>query len=223
MIKTLAYVFYTEMLLMLRQSQEWLYSLVFFVVTLCLFPLAFTPDPIFLQKIIPGCVWIAALFSSLLSIQHIFYVDMEEGNLEQWLLSQTPLSLLVLIKMCAHWCLTALPLVLLTPLFCSAFHLPFAISLMLSFTLLIGTPLFTLLGSFVVALTLGLRQQGVMLGLLVFPLIIPVLIFAVIIVQQFVVGLPVLGPIAFLLGLSVFALTLMPLVIAATLRLGLDC
>lgn len=222
MLKSICFVFYIEFILLLRRSHEWLYPLGFFVIVMSLFPLAFLPDPIFLQKFMPGCVWIAALFASLLSIKNIFFTDKEDGNLEQLLLSQLPLSFIILAKLCAQWLVTELPLVILTPLLGWLFHLPISTLLALSVSLLLGTPILTLIGSFGVALTLGLRQQGALLGLLILPLVTPVLIFGVNIVQQSQAGFSVAGPLAFLAGFSVFAITLLPWAIAATLRVSMD-
>lgn len=215
-------LFYSECILLLRRSQEWLYPLGFFTMFMCLFPLALSPDPIFLQKIMPGCVWLAALLASLLSITHVFYTELEEGGLEQLLLSPTPLSLLLLAKLSAQWLVTELPIILLTPILASLFHLPFTTTLLLCLSLLIGTPILTLLGSLLAALTIGLRQQGVILGLLLLPLIVPVLIFAVNIVQQAEAGFSMIGPIAFLAGMLFLAITLLPIAIAATLRISVD-
>jgi heme exporter protein B len=222
MLKTIWLVFYTELLLLCRRSQEWLYPVGFFVIVISLFPLAFTPDPVFLQKYVPGCVWIAALLASLLSVANIFHSDLEDASMEQFALSQTPLTFLVLAKLCASWIATELPLILLTPLLGVLFHLSFATIAMLCLSLLLGTPVLTLLGSLCVALTLGLRQQGVLLGLLILPLSTPILIFGVSIVQQAQAGLSVVGATSFLAAIFVMALTIMPWTIAATLRVALD-
>ncbi len=223
MLKAAWFVFYTELILLLRCSQEWLYPLAFFVMVLSLFPLAITPDPALLIKMMPGCIWIAALLANLLSIQPLFFIDMEEGHLEQCLLSQIPLHLFMLAKLSAQWLVSTLPLILLIPLLSSAFHLTVSASIILCCTLLLGTPIVTLIGSLGAALTLGLRQQGtLLLGLLILPLVIPVLIFGVVIVQQSQAGLSIASPLAFLAGLSLLAITFLPWTIAVTLRVSLD-
>lgn len=222
MLNAIKFIFYAEILLLWRRSQEWLYPLAFFLIVISLFPLAFTPDPLFLQKYIPGCIWIAALLASLLSIENVFLTDMEDGHLEQLLLSQIPLSLLLFIKLAAQWIVSELPLILLTPLLGILFHLSTFSIFSLCLSLLLGTPILTLMGSLCVAFTLGLRQQGVLLGLLIFPLVTPVLIFGVNIVQQAEARLSITGPFAFLAGLSAFAITVLPWTIAATMRVGMD-
>lgn len=222
MLKAIRFIFLTEILLLLRRSQEWLYPLGFFFIVICLFPLAFTPDPAFLQKYMPGAVWIAALLASLLSIANVFQADMEEGHMEQLFLSQLPLPLVMLVKLCAQWIMTELPLILLTPLLGLFFGLSAYTIFVLSCSLLVGTPILTLMGSQCVALTLGLRQQGMLLGLLVFPLVIPVLIFGVNIVQQSAAGLSVTGPFAFLAGLCIFTVTVLPMTIALSVGISMD-
>lgn len=211
-----------ELLLRFRRSQEWLYPLGFFVIVVAMFPLAFTPDPVFLQKYIPGCIWIAALLASLLSIETLFLSDLEDGSLEQEILSPNSFATQVFAKLCAQWIVTQLPLILLTPVLGIMFHLSLATILVLVITLLIGTPVFTLIGALGVALTLGLRQPGMLLGLLIMPLTTPILIFGVIAVQQTQVGFNIMGPIAFMGALSIIAILTLPLAIAATVRVGVD-
>jgi len=222
MLKTFWFVFYMEMLLLFRRSQEWLYPLGFFVMVVCLFPLAFTPDVLFLQKYVPGCIWIAALLASLLSVSHLFFSDLEDNCLDQLVLSDTSLTLLMSAKLCAQWVATELPLIVLTPLLGLLFQLSLMNIGVLCLSLLLGTPILTLVGSLCVTLTLGLRQQGVLLGLLILPLVTPVLIFGVMIVQQAQAGFSIAGPLAFLAGLCVLAMTLLPWAIASTVKVGVD-
>ena len=222
MLEALRYIFFTELILLWRRSHEWLYPLGFFIIILSLFPLAFSPDPAFLEKYIAGGLWIAALFANLLAIENIFYADSEEGNLEQMLLSSIPLPLLLLAKLCTHWLVTILPLIILTPFICILFQLSWPSIAIICISLLLGTPILTLLGSLGVALTLGLRQQGMLLGLLILPLIIPVLIFGVNIVQQFQAGFSIAGPLSFLAGIKLLVITFLPWAISATLRISLE-
>ncbi len=218
----LKHLFYSELLLLWRRAHDWIYPLGFFVIVISLFPLAFSPDPNLLEKIIPGGIWIAALLASLLSIAPVFNTDLEDGALEQLLLSRVQLTFILLVKFSAQWLFTQLPLILLTPVLAVLFQLsPFA-TFSLCLSLLIGTPILILVGGFCVALTLGLRQQGALLGLLMLPLVIPVLIFGVSITQQAQAGFSIIAPVSFLAGLSVFAITVLPITIAATLRIGME-
>ncbi len=221
MLKALTHLFYLELLLLFRRSQEWLYPLAFFMIVVCLFPLIFSPDPDISQKYIIGYIWIAALFANLLAIETIFAHDLKEGYLEQLLLSNLPLTFLIIIKLAAQWMMSALPLILLTPLIGFLFNLSFSTIGMVSLSLLLGTPVLTLLGSLCVTLTLELQQAGILLGLLILPLITPVLIFSVLLVQQQQNHLPFLAPLAFLAGLSFLTMTCLPWLIALTLRISL--
>ena len=147
MLTTLWTVFYFELLLIWRRSQEWLYPIMFFVIVISLFPFAFSPDPILLQTLIPGGVWLAALFASILSINTLFHADVEEGSLEQWMLSPVPLPFLTLSKLTAHWLSATLPLILLIPFIGWLFQLPTTAIVILAASLLLGTPILILLGS----------------------------------------------------------------------------
>ena len=222
MLRKCQLIFYYELTLLLRHSQEWLYPVGFFLIIIMLFPLAFTPDPAFLQKYVPGCIWIAALLANLLTVEHIFTADMEEGFIEQLQLSGTPMTLFILSKLSAQWLVTQLPFILLTPLIGLLFHLPLMIIIVLCISLLLGTPILILIGSLGTALTLGLRQQGVLLSLLLLPLVIPILIFGVSMVQQRQANLVITGPLLFLAGILCLALTLLPSAIAATIKINLN-
>lgn len=222
MLASLRTVFYFELLLLWRRAQEWLYPIAFFVIVISLFPFAFSPDPALLRTLIPGGMWIAALFASILSIETLFHADMEEGSLEQWMLSSVPLPFLALTKIIAHWMTTMLPLILLTPLIGWLFQLSADTIAILTASLLLGTPILTLLGSLGVSLTLGLRQQGVMMSLLILPLSAPVIIFGVNMTLQSQAGFSATGPLALLGGLLVIAIVGIPFAAAAALKIGMD-
>ncbi|MHB1221149.1 MAG: heme exporter protein CcmB [Gammaproteobacteria bacterium] len=222
MLKAACLVFKMEIILLFRRSQEWLYPLSFFMMVILFFPLAFTSDVDFLQTYIPGFVWIAALLASLLSVETLFLPEIEDGHLEQLLLSPLPLSLLILAKLLAQWLVTQLPIILLLPIVGWMFHQSAHSVGLLMLSLFVGTPILTMIGGLCVALTLGLRQQGVFLGLLIMPLAIPVLIFGVTIVQQAQAGFAFNGALAFLAGMTCLAILLLPSVIAAALRISLD-
>lgn len=221
-LKMIGYIFYIHLLLLLRRSYEWLYPLAFFLIVLYFFPFAFTPDPDIMGKFIPGYIWIAALLAILLVISPLFIVDKEDGSLEQWLLSPLPLFVLVSIKLLCQWLVFILPLILLLPLISVMFHLTSAVTWALGWGLLLGTPILILLGGLAAALTLGLRQQGVLLGLLILPLASPVLILGITLVQQVQAGLSIAGPLLLLAGLAVLALTMLPVAIAAALSLAVS-
>jgi heme exporter protein B len=222
MLTTLRQFFYYEMLLLLRRKEEWLYPLAFFLIVITLLPFAFSPDPEILRTLIPGGIWIAALFACMLSMQTIFQAEKEEGSLQQWLFCQVPLAAMVTVKIAAQWFCTMLPLICLTPLIGYLLQLSAYEIYVLTLSLLLGTPVLTLLGSLGAALTSGFRQQGVMLCLLILPLAAPILIFGVNLVLQAAAGFSPAGPLALLAAILILSLLGIPLAAAEALRIGED-
>jgi heme exporter protein B len=205
-----------------RQPQDLLNPLLFFVLVVMLFPLGVSPEIAFLQQAGGGILWVAALLSVLLSLDHLFRHDFDDGTLEQLVLQPQPLFLLVLAKSMAHWVLTGLPLVLLTPLLGVMVHLGGNSIGVLCLTLLIGTPVLSLIGAIGAALTLGLRSAGVLLSLMIIPLYIPVLIFGTGTVLAAAEGASVTGQLALMGAFLVLAITLAPFASAAALRISLS-
>ena len=177
MLRTLGWVVRRDLLLAWRRRADALGVLSFFVFAVSLFPLGVGPEPALLRSLAPGILWVTALLASMLSLGRLFAADLADGTLEQLLLSPEPLPLIVLGKGLAHWLVSGLPLVLLAPLLALLFDLPADAIGVLALSLLIGTPVLSLLGAIGAALTLGLRGGGVLLTLLVLPLCVPVLIF----------------------------------------------
>jgi heme exporter protein B len=219
-LRALNAVFKRELLVSFRHYHEVLNSLLFFILVCSLFPLAITPDPSILVAIGPGIIWVAALLASLLSLNRLFRTDYLDGSLEQLLLSPYPLHGLVLAKIAAHWLLTGLPLVIIAPLFALLLHLPNEVIKPLLISLLLGTPLLSLIGAFGSALTVTLRNAGLLLALLIFPLYIPVLIFGAGSLTGVLVGLGYLAQLTWLAALLVAGITLLPFAIAAALRIS---
>jgi len=205
-----------------RQPRDLVNPLLFFVLVVMLFPLGVSPEVAFLQQAGAGILWVAALLSVLLSLDHLFRHDFDDGTLEQLVLQPQPLFLLVLAKSMAHWVLTGLPLVLLTPLLGVMVHLEGNSIAVLCLTLLIGTPVLSLIGAIGAALTLGLRSAGVLLSLMIIPLYIPVLIFGTGTVMAAGEAAPVTGQLALMGAFLVLALTLAPFASAAALRISLS-
>ncbi|TAN48369.1 MAG: heme exporter protein CcmB [Methylococcaceae bacterium] len=211
-----------DLLLAFRHRGELANPLLFFAMIVTLYPLGVSPDPELLRVVAPGVIWIAALLAALFSLENLFRADFDDGALEQMLLSPHPLALLVLARIFAHWLVSGLPLLLLAPLLALQLNLsPVAIQALLA-TLVLGTPLLSLVGAIGVALTVGLRRGGMLLTLLVMPLYIPVLIFATNAVAAAGAGMPIEGQLYFLAALLVLALTLAPLAVAAALRISLS-
>ena len=213
-------LFRRELRLAARQPGEWLNPLLFFLMVVTLVPLAVTPEPARLRELAGGIIWIAALLAVLLAMDSLFRSDHEDGSLEQLLLTPTPLPLLVLAKVLAHWLQTGFALVLLSPLAALLLNLPGELVPVLVLTLLPGTLTLSLISAIGAALTVGLRRGGVLVPLISLPLHVPVLIFATAAVQTAMAGLPVDGYLALLAAFLVTALMLAPLAAAAALRLA---
>ena len=211
-----------DLTLAFRQRAEMINPLLFFVLVTSLFPLGIGADPKLLQAVGPGIIWVAALLAALLSLEGIFRSDFEDGTLEQFLLSSHPVSILVLAKVMAHWLITGLPLLIISPLLGVLLGLPGDAIMILLITLALGTPVLSLIGAVGVALTVGLRKGGMILSLLVLPLYVPLLIFAANAVDTAAAGLPVTAHLSLISALLVLSLSLSPLATAAALRISLS-
>lgn len=203
----------------LRRSSEIANPLIFFFITVMMFPFALGPESDMLQRIVPGVIWIAVLLSATLSLDMMFRSDFDDGSLELMLLSYHPITLLVMAKISAHWLLTGAPLILASIFLGVLLNLSVESLCSMFATLLLGTPVLSIVGSAVMALTVGLRGGGVLLALLILPLYIPVLIFSISAVDNAIQGLPVTGEYYILGALLVMALTLAPFATAASLRI----
>ena len=203
-----------------RQRAELMLPVIFFIVIVSLFPLAISPDPAVLKNIGPGIIWVAALLSILLSLQSLFRSDFNDGSMEQILLSPFPGSLLFLAKILAQWCVTGLPLVLISPLLGLLLYLETHVICVLFISLLMGVPYLNMIGAIGVALTIGLKQAGALLSLLVLPLYVPVLIFGSNAVISAANDLPYNGQLLWLAALLVLATTLSPFVINFALKVS---
>lgn len=211
-----------DLQLSIRQKQDLLNPLLFFIMVVALFPLGVSPESSFLKEAGAGILWAGALLATLLSLDHLFRFDYEDGTLEQMALQPQPLFVLVLAKTLAHWLVTGLALVLLTPLLGLMLFLDGNSIAVLCLTLLIGTPVLSLIGSVGAALTVGLRSGGVLLSLLIIPLYIPVLIFGTGTVMAAAGGSDVSGHLALMAAMLVLALVLAPLAAAVALRISLS-
>ena len=206
----------------LRRRSDTFSTLMFFVMVVSLFPLGVGPEPQLLRTMAPGVLWVAAMLASMLSLPRLFADDHNDGTLEQLLLSTYALPALLLGKTLAHWVGSGLPLVLLSPVLALQFDLSASATGVLVLSLLMGTPVLSLVGSMGAALTVGLRGSSVLLSLLVLPLTIPVLIFGAGAVQAHIAGLGVAGHFSLLGALLIVTLMAAPWVTAAALRISLE-
>ena len=211
-----------DLRLALRQGSDSLMVVGFFVLTVTLFPFGLGPESNLLERTSAGVLWVTALLASMLSLDRLFQGDYEDGSLELLALTPTALEILVIGKIAAHWLTTALPMLVAAPILALLLHLHEDAFPALMLTLLLGTPTLSLIGAMGAALVLGARRGGVLLSLLILPLYVPVLIFAVGAVDAAAQGLPVKGHLLILGGLLLAALPLAPLATVAAVRQAVD-
>src|SRR3954463_11813670 len=222
MLDVLRGVLGRDLLLALRQKADAAVALLFFIIVASLFPLGVGAEPNQLRAIAPGVIWVAALLSSLLSLGRLFAADHADGTLEQMLLGAAPLGVVAAAKGLAHWLVSGLPLVAIAPLLALQYDLPASLYGVLALSLLLGTPVLSLIGAIGAALTLGLRGGGVLLALLVLPLYVPVLIIGAGAVEMAAAGLAPDGQLLLLGAALVVAAAFTPWAIAAALRISIE-
>ena len=211
-----------DLLLARRRRVEALLPLGFFIVATGLFPIGVGPEPQTLRQIAPGVVWVCALLAAMLSVTQMFASDLQDGSLEQMLLAPEPLLALVVGKVLAHWLSSGLPLVIASPLIGVLFGMQADAIATLALTLLLGTPVLSLLGAVGAALTLGLRSGAALVFLLVLPLTVPALIFGTGAVVAVDSGLSAQAHLSLLGALLIATMLGAPLATAAALRISLD-
>lgn len=209
-----------DLLLAWKRPGDVLNPLFFFAMVCTLFPLAVGPSAEQLTFSGPGVLWVAALLATLLSLNTLFMSDHEDGSLDQLLVSPQPLPVLALGKTIAHWLISGLPLVLISPLLAMTYRMPSAVMGVLMLTLLLGTICLSLLGSIGAALTVGLHRGTALLSLLILPLAMPVLLLGANTVslaagnEVYATGIWALG------AYAVASLSLAPYATAAALRIS---
>ena len=211
-----------DLSLALRRKNEVMTSVFFFVVVAALFPLGIGPEMNTLRLIAPGVLWVGALLASMLSLGRLFASDHQDGTLEQMVLSSASLPGLVGAKILAHWLLSGLPLVVLSPVLALQFDLNAQAIEVLMATLLLGTPLLSLIGAVGAALTLGVRGADVLLSLLVLPLYVPALVFGAGAVQSQTAGLGASAHLSILAAMLLVAAVFSPWACASALRIALE-
>ena len=207
-----------DLSLVMRQGSDAFVVLIFFVVTVALFPLGVSPDPLILQDLASGIVWVGALLAAMLSLDRLFQTDYDDGSLELLVLSPYPLELVVLCKCLVHWLTTGLPIMVISPVLALMLNIKTGAFLYLISSMALGTPIISLLGAVGAALVLGSRRSGVLIALLIIPLTIPILLFGVAAIQAATEGYSASSPLMFLGALLLFSIALCPWVIASSLR-----
>lgn len=211
-----------DMRLAFRHVGQLANPLMFFIMVTTLFPLALNPSPQLLEAIAPGVVWVAALLASLLASEGLFRQDVDDGTMEQLALSPQPLALMLLAKTAAHWLMTGLPLVVISPIVGYGLFLPPDAVPVTMGALALATPILSLIGGMMAALTVGLRRGGGLLSLLILPIAMPVLIFGARATDLAMTGLESVGAIYLLAALLLLAVSLSPFAMAAAMRISLD-
>ena len=207
-----------DLSLVMRQGSDAFVVLIFFIVTVTLFPLGVSPDPLILQNLASGIVWVGALLAAMLSLDRLFQTDYDDGSLELLVLSPYPLQIVVLCKCFVHWLTTGLPIMMISPVLALMLNIKTGAFLYLITSMALGTPIISLLGAVGAALVLGSRRSGVLIALLIIPLTIPILLFGVGAIQAAAEGYSASSPLMFLGALLLFSIALCPWVIASSLR-----
>lgn len=211
-----------DVLVAWRKKSNLYQPLVFQLLIVTMFPLGLGAGAQTLAKIAPAVVWILALLSTLITLENIFKDDYEDGSLDVYVLSGMSLSLAALSKAAAHWITTGIPVVLFAPVIGMLLHLPGHAYGILMLSLLLATPIFSLLGTVGSALIMNIKNGGMLLSVLVMPLLAPVLIFGAGAVLETTLGNTALNHLLLLLGCSILAVTLAPLAAAAAVRINLE-
>ena len=206
----------------LRNPSSFLNPLMFFVISISLFPIAISPEAQTLSSIAPGIIWVITMLSVLLSLNSLFHYDYDSGVLEQMVISHHSLPLILLAKTLAHWMLSGLPIIILSPFLGMALFINTEGIYILVLTLIIATPCLSLIGSIGASLVVGIKNSGMLLSLLILPLFIPILIFATSAVSQSQSNLPIDGQLYFLGFILILSLLITPFLSAVSLKISLE-
>ena len=206
----------------LRKPSSFLNPLMFFVISISLFPIAISPEAQTLSSIAPGIIWVITMLSVLLSLNSLFHYDYDSGVLEQMVISHHSLPLILLAKTLAHWMLSGLPIIILSPFLGMALFINTEGIYILVLTLIIATPCLSLIGSIGASLVVGIKNSGMLLSLLILPLFIPILIFATSAVSQSQSNLPIDGQLYFLGFILILSLLITPFLSALSLKISLE-
>ncbi len=211
-----------DLRLLWRRRGDAFQPALFALLVVVLFALSLGGEAESLSRVAAAVLWLSVLLAGLLSLDTLFRGDADDGSLEQWILAPVPLAWLVAVRVFSHWLATALPLIIATPLLGELLYLPSGQLPVLMASLLLGTPLLSLLGAVVAALTVGMRRSGILVALLALPLYVPVLVFGAGSVAASAQGLDAVGALLLLGAGLVVALVLAPLTAAAAIRIALN-
>ncbi|SMN01605.1 ABC transporter involved in cytochrome c biogenesis, CcmB subunit [uncultured Candidatus Thioglobus sp.] len=214
--------FKRDLKIAIRNPSSVLNPLLFFIISISLFPLAISPEASVLSQIAAGIIWVASMLAVLLSLNTLFHNDFDNGVLEQMLIAKRSLPLLILSKIAVHWLLTGMPIILLSPLLGLFLFIDSDSIKVLMLTLLLATPSLSLIGAIGASLIVGIKNSGMLLSLLILPLYIPLLIFASSAVSQAQFGQAFDAQLYFLATILITSLMTAPFVSALALRVSLE-
>ncbi|NVJ90053.1 MAG: heme exporter protein CcmB [Methylocystaceae bacterium] len=215
-------IVHRDLRLALRQGSDSVMVVMFFVLTVVLFPLGIGPEGNMLARVASGVILVAALLASMLSLERLFQTDYEDGSLELLTLSPLPLEIIVLAKVTAHWLTTGLPLMIASPILAVLMNMDGKGFSMMMLALLLATPALSLIGAIGAALVLGSRRGGVLISLLVLPLFVPVLIFGVGLIDAAIGGFAIKSQILILSAILCASLAFCPFAAAAAVRQSVE-
>ena len=222
LLEAFALIVRRELCLSFRRPDQLLQPLVFFLIVTTLFPLRLNLCLSLLRDMSPGVLWVAALLSSLLSLDSLFKSDADDGTLEQLALCGQDLTVIVVAKTFAHWLVSGAALVLVSPVVGTALGIPTEAFLTMMLSLTLGTLTLSWLGAIGAGLTVGLKRGNVLLSLIVLPLAMPLLIFGAGATDRAISGTSSAGALYFLAALCVFTCTLAPFAATTALRITLE-
>jgi len=211
-----------ELKIYFRNVNNIFLPLIFFFLIISIFPLVLGPDKLLLNKIIPGVIWITAILTTLLSSNNFFKDDFNNGIIETYLTTEKSIELVLFFRIISCWIFTCLPIIFFIPIVSILFEIPFKISIVILFTLLIGTPILISIGIFGSALTLGLAKNNIIVPIIIIPFYIPVLIFSASAIESVSSGLPYDLQIYVLLAIFLLVLPIMPYLLKYTLELSVN-
>jgi heme exporter protein B len=211
-----------ELILSFRRPDQMVQPLVFFLIVTTLFPLGLSVQLSLLREMAPGVLWVAALLSSLLSLEGLFKSDADDGTLEQLVLSGQGLYVIVVAKTLAHWLVSGAALLVVSPLVATALAIPLPAFPVMLLSLGLGTLTLSWLGAIGAGLTVSLKRGNVLLSLIVLPLAMPLLIFGAGATDRAIAGTNTLGALYLLGALCVLTCTLAPFAAAAALKVTLE-
>ena len=211
-----------DLLIAFKKKNDVVNPFMFFIIVVSLFPIGISPESDRLTEIAAGVIWISVLLASMLSMDSLYRSDYEDGSLEQLLLSPHPLFFLVLAKNISHWLVSGLPVVLVSPVLAYMLALPTEAYGTLVLSLLLGTPIMSLVGSIAVALTVGLGSRGLILAVITLPMSVPVLIFGTLAVQSTLNSQSSVGYLSLMLVMLSVSVSLAPLASAAALKISVN-